>query len=60
MKRKKFEMNFIFIFSIFGLSDTFFVVQIKSRKFVSFINLNIFLKKVLLKSKVTTKQNKFT
>ena len=25
-------MNFIFIFSIFGLSDTFFVVQIKSRK----------------------------
>ena len=55
IQRKKFEVNIISSFIIFDLSYTFFVVQIKSRKFVSFFK-NIFLKKVLFKSKITTKQ----
>jgi len=39
-KRKIFReknLNFILSFIIFDISNTFFVVQIKSRKFVSFI-----------------------
>ena len=35
--RKKFELNFISSFMIFDLRNNFFVVQMKSRKFVSFI-----------------------
>ena len=35
--RKKFELNFISSFIIFDFSDTFFEVQIKSKKFVFII-----------------------
>ena len=35
--RKKFEFHFIPSFMNFDLRYTFFVVQIKSRKFVSFL-----------------------
>ena len=64
-KRKIFrekKLNLISSFIIFNLSDTFFVGQIKSKKFVSFIkmirNLNIFQKRYCLNQRL--QQNKLS
>ena len=53
-REKKFELNFIKSFIIFDLSDTFFEFKLN---LVNLYHLSkSILKKVLLKSKITTKQ----